>query len=130
MTIKGHLEFNNHNVVNMDNIIMEGSIDFSSNNTENNYIHFNHVQFYGRREKKGHCIHLYGQVEIENSKFYGHPLCEQAIIWYDGENHYDLKIFNSIFDGVYINPCLYVTNGILFIQKSTFERAASFGNEG
>ncbi|OUM57601.1 hypothetical protein PIROE2DRAFT_17362 [Piromyces sp. E2] len=132
LTIKGYLGFNNNIKVEINNVILNGSVDFKNDNNNNHAFNIDNFYFYGLSDKKENCINLYGNVNIKNSYFYGSPTCDNSIIYYEGENLYSLSIINTFFDGVYSNQCLSINNAknSVNINNCKFERGVSFKNGG
>lgn len=74
---------------------------------------------------------MYGNVEINNSYFYGSNSCTDSIISYNGDNKNSIDIENSYFDGIYLNNCIsiiYSSNSNIY--SCNFERGASYLNGG
>eukprot|EP00833_Pecoramyces_ruminatium_P005720 jgi/Orpsp1_1/1179752/evm.model.c7180000070648.1 len=73
------------------------------------------------------CINLYGNVVINESNFYGHESCVNAIIQYNGDGINNIDISSSYFNGMYKNECIYIYNSVsASIEFSTFENGESY----
>ncbi|ORX49720.1 hypothetical protein BCR36DRAFT_353422 [Piromyces finnis] len=136
--IKGNLKFKNNMEVDIDNVLIMGTLDFNNQCfndqcIKNQSININNIIFNAEAEidSKEYCINLFGNVNISNSLFYGNSLCKNGIMKYDGENMNNIKIDESYFDGNYSNQCLKIINSLKsFITSSKFEKGASFKTGG
>ncbi|OUM59154.1 hypothetical protein PIROE2DRAFT_15380 [Piromyces sp. E2] len=144
LTISGNLHFiKNRNIV-FEDVDLKGILDiyetfdnniyYSLNNIDkyNTYysenlnlnIKLNNFNYYAQTNtQKENCINLYGNVVIDNSKFYGNSLCKDSLIKFDGEELNNISITNSNFNGMFFNNCLSIYNAKhSTIKLSTFEK--------
>lgn len=155
LTLYGHLEFNNHTIIEIKNVDLNGAIDINSTLALKDFTQFDDViKYYGYRDydeflefyhknlevnlkldnfnytaltsSRDHGINLYGNIEIQNSFFHGNSSCKESIVYYDGENLNTINITNSYFDGEYLNRCLTIKNAYSSnVLSSTFENGTS-----
>ncbi|OUM69448.1 hypothetical protein PIROE2DRAFT_2534 [Piromyces sp. E2] len=131
ITIFGYLKFINSNYIEINDTILNGTMDIESNDSNSLIINFNNFVFQGNTNKKNSCISLVGNVDINNSTFYGSPHCEDSIISYNGENHNTIIIKNSKFDGVYSNNCLNIFQAYKFdIKLSQLFNGGAYNEKG
>jgi len=143
ISINGYLKFNS--IVNMvlEDANINGTMDIDKTididkdnisdedyeNYMNNYLNvtitMKKIIYNGLTDSKYNCINLYGNVIIDESKFYGSPFCENSLIHYDGESFNSINISNSHFDGMFSNNCISMINGnSADIGSSEFENCS------
>ncbi|KAL6605508.1 hypothetical protein U3516DRAFT_30505 [Neocallimastix sp. 'constans'] len=133
LTIDGYLYFESIRNLNIEDVNINGAIDFheTKENLSLNIL-INHLIYHAViSEKKYNCINIYGLVEINNSTFFGSPSCEDSLLNYNGENQNNLNITYSHFDGAYSNNCLSVSNSLKTdIGSCIFENGGAYINGG
>jgi len=78
-----------------------------------------------------YCINIFGNVIINDSKFYGHSTCVNTIIDYRGEDIYKFIVDNSYFNGMYENKCINLFNSAnAVISSLIFENGYAIINGG
>jgi predicted outer membrane repeat protein len=109
----------------MDNVSINGNIYSHFNNNE--YIKLVNIVYRQISISSKNCINLEGNVEIDNSQFYGSLSCQQRLFDFNGCNKYKLIIKNSYFSGENQCSCLNISNGKeVKIKNTTFENSHIF----
>jgi len=89
------------------------------------------VTYYAYTGDPEFCLNLFGNVIINDSKFYGHSSCAHSIIYYQGNNYTRFTVSNSYFNGMHeIRPLFLVNTSNAIIDSSTFENGYGKGNGG
>jgi len=119
------------NVVNLslEDVILNGSMDIDKTSINNSdlkmTVNMKRILYNGLVDSKDNCLNLYGNIDINDSKFYGSPFCEDSVIYYNGENVNSINISNSYFNGMYSNNCINISNGFSTnINSSSFENCS------
>ncbi|OUM62047.1 hypothetical protein PIROE2DRAFT_11751 [Piromyces sp. E2] len=124
--INGSIDIDKTLIIDEENMNEEYYEDDYPKNYMNVTVSMKNIIFNGLTDSKFNCINLYGNVKIDQSKFYGSPLFENSILSYNGESRNTIKISNSYFNGVYSNNCISMDNGIFAdINSSEFENCSS-----
>jgi len=99
--------------------------DYYRNNWSLN-VYINNFEYHAVTKEMDNCIELYGNTEINNSRFYGSPSCRNSLLKYYAEDLNSINISNSHFDGAYSNNCISINNAYYskFIS-CTFEKGRS-----
>ncbi|OUM56181.1 hypothetical protein PIROE2DRAFT_19329 [Piromyces sp. E2] len=131
ITISGHLQFNNIKKVIIEDVILNGTIDFKPNCNNDETVEINNFWYNPASNTKSSCIRLFGNVNILNSYFYGSQICQDSILYYDGESKNSLSISDTNFDGAYLNNCLYINDAISSeISSSSFNNGGDYSGNG
>jgi len=101
ITIKGNIYFDNIKKVSIDNVTLFGSIDSNFKNIQNDYIKIKNFNYKAAEYSVKNCINLSGNVDIENSKFWGNSYCKNQILKHKGDSKYSFSVKNSYFSGEY-----------------------------
>ena len=109
ISVIGNLYFDHNVRVELKEVSVTGSIDSSfDGETLNDYIIFNNVLYRSSPYALLTCINLGGNVQIENSKFWGGSLCQKRLMHFNGEDKYSFSIKDSYLSGEYGCPCLEI----------------------
>ncbi|OUM60023.1 hypothetical protein PIROE2DRAFT_14317 [Piromyces sp. E2] len=111
ISFKGNIFFDNNSRVTLDSISFIGNINSNFDDNNNDYIKIKNSIYKAFSYKTNYCIYLGGNIEINNSKFYGDSSCFKNLFYFNGSNIYNLKLTNSFFSGEYKCSCLYIENG-------------------
>eukprot|EP00833_Pecoramyces_ruminatium_P003702 jgi/Orpsp1_1/1177734/evm.model.c7180000062623.1 len=123
ISINGNINFNNNKRITLKNSSLTGYI-YSNFEKSNEYIKLTNFSYKTSNVQSYHCINLGGNIEIENSEFYGSSLCQNRLFDYTGLDKYKINITNSYFSGGYSCPCINIINSVnVNIENSTFEKA-------
>ncbi|ORX47574.1 hypothetical protein BCR36DRAFT_398414 [Piromyces finnis] len=127
LSIIGNIYFDNNIKVTISSVSLIGNIysDFKNNNE---YLKIKDFKYKSSTFPSNNCINLGGNVEIENSEFFGSISCKNRLINYEGLDKYKMSIQNSYFNGENSCPFINIKNGInITINESRFEKG--FSNE-
>ncbi|ORX58412.1 hypothetical protein BCR36DRAFT_394860 [Piromyces finnis] len=129
ITVEGNLFFDNNKKILIENVLLSGGIDSNFEKNQNDYFKFKNFNYKTNEPFLEYCINLSGNVEIENSKFWGNHHCEKRIMKHKGNDIYSFFIKNSYFSGEYQSSCLEIENvAQVQITNSFFEKGYCRGD--
>ncbi|KAG4108226.1 hypothetical protein H8356DRAFT_1268355 [Neocallimastix lanati (nom. inval.)] len=132
LSITGNVYFNNSKKITINNVSIKGYINSNFDKINNENVKISNFIYNTSNYSSNVCVNLGGNVEIENSKFYGSSSCQERLFDFNGLDKYKLSIKNSYFSGEYGCPCLQVNNSTnSYIEDSIIEKAFSpYGSTG
>ncbi|ORX44835.1 hypothetical protein BCR36DRAFT_300750 [Piromyces finnis] len=121
ITLYGNLQFNNNIIINLNSTSINGNI-YSNSNKKDGYINISNVTYRATSVSTDYCVDLSGNIEIDNSLFFGSTLCGLRLFNFNGLNKYYLKIKDTYFNGEYKCSCLSINRANdVNIYSSSFE---------
>jgi len=130
ITIIGNIIFDNNEKITMDNVSITGMID-SNFKIKNDFFIIKNIHYTPNSNPEDICVNLGGNLEIENSKFFGGISCIYRLMKFYGFNKYNISINNSYFSGEYACAILFIdTTNKADIKNSVFEKVFSNNSEG
>lgn len=131
--INGNIIINNVRNVNFDNVVIYGSIEASSETSDNNLfiidkLKMNCMEFVNSSKKE--CLNINNfNMSISNSNIIGNNLINNGILNFVGENMM-LNITKSIINGSYSNWGIKMKNNYINIDQTNFINCSNYVNEG
>lgn len=122
VTIYGNVQFNNIDNVKFEDVIINGTIDVNKISKNDITITMKKIIYNGLTNSRINCLNLYGNINIDDSKFYGSSLCTNNLLYHNGETLNTVNISNSYFNGMSSNNCIKMIGRVSAnINTSTFE---------
>jgi len=122
ISIIGNVFFDNNKRILIYSVSLKGTVDSNYDEIENDYIKISNFYYKTTSYVVGSCINLSGNVEIDNSQFWGGSSC-QRIFQHEGYDKYTILIKNSYFSGEYNSSCLKIKNELQsYVMDSFFEK--------
>lgn len=130
ISFNGNIYFDNNNKVTMNFVYIYGSIN-SNYDINNGYINIYNSTYDSSPIPDNECITLSGNIDIDNSKFFGSK-CNLYTINFNGLDKYSFSLKNSYISGEYRSSCLIINQGLsVNIDASTFDKGySSLDKEG
>jgi len=130
INIKGVLFFKKNNKkITLDTVNLNGYINSEFDNNNNNNIKITKLTYKPTEEPVENCINLSGNININNSKFYGNSSCRNRLLHFNGFGKYTFDLKDSSFNGEYECPFLSIENAFSAnVETSDFEKGYSSKN--